>query len=95
MDLPGPLAHLHEHQRAVLAISRADGRPQVSSVVVADADEGLVVITSRERCGSAWSGPLPTSAGSRARDGGPTPQLHLTQRCGLCLVKEPTPLPAA
>jgi PPOX class probable F420-dependent enzyme len=48
MDVPGALAYLREHHRAVLATSRADGRPQLSPVVVAVDDDGLVAISSRE-----------------------------------------------
>jgi len=48
MDVPGALAYLREHHRAVLATTRADGRPQLSPVVVAVDDEGFVAISSRE-----------------------------------------------
>jgi PPOX class probable F420-dependent enzyme len=48
MDVPGALAYLREHHRAVLATTRADGRPQLSPVVAAVDGDGLIAISSRE-----------------------------------------------
>jgi PPOX class probable F420-dependent enzyme len=39
---------LREHHRAVLATTRADGRPQLSPVSVGIDDEGYAVISTRE-----------------------------------------------
>jgi PPOX class probable F420-dependent enzyme len=39
---------LRAHHRAVLATSRADGRPQLSPVTVTADDEGRVLISTRE-----------------------------------------------
>jgi len=41
-------AFLHSHHRAVLATTRADGRPQLSPVVCAVGADGRVLISTRE-----------------------------------------------
>jgi PPOX class probable F420-dependent enzyme len=48
VDVAGALAYLRDHHRAVLATTRADGRPQLSPVAAAVDADGLVVISSRE-----------------------------------------------
>ena len=46
---PGPAAgFLRAHHRAVLATSRADGRPQLSPVLCVADDEGRILISTRE-----------------------------------------------
>lgn len=48
MDPDRARDHLRRHHRAVLATRRADGRAQLSPVVAAVDDDGLVVISTRE-----------------------------------------------
>jgi PPOX class probable F420-dependent enzyme len=48
MELSTAREFLRTHHRAVLATSRADGRPQLSPVAVAVDDEGRVLISTRE-----------------------------------------------
>ncbi len=48
MDIGRAVSFLSGHPRAVLATSRADGRPQLSPVVAAVDDDGRVLISTRE-----------------------------------------------
>jgi PPOX class probable F420-dependent enzyme len=48
MDPDAARAFLRAHHRAVLATFRADGRPQLSPVTAAVADDGRVLISTRE-----------------------------------------------
>jgi PPOX class probable F420-dependent enzyme len=48
MDLGTAREFLRAHHRAVLATSRADGRPQLSPVTATVDDEGRVLISTRE-----------------------------------------------
>lgn len=48
MDIGRATSFLSSHPRAVLATTRADGRPQLSPVVVAVDDEGRVLVSTRE-----------------------------------------------
>ena len=48
MDLGQAADFLRAHHRAVLATSRADGRPQLSPVLCVADDEGRVLISTRE-----------------------------------------------
>ena len=48
MDLGQAADFLRSHHRAVLATSRADGRPQLSPVLCVADDEGRVLISTRE-----------------------------------------------
>ncbi len=48
MDIARATAFLSKNPRAVLATMRADGRPQLSPVVVAVDDDGRVLISTRE-----------------------------------------------
>ncbi len=48
MDIARAVSFLTGHPRAVLATTRADGRPQLSPVVVAVDDDGRVLISTRE-----------------------------------------------
>ena len=48
MDIERAAAFLREHHRAVLATTRADGRPQLSPVSVGVDDAGRVLISTRE-----------------------------------------------
>ncbi len=48
MDLRQATEFLRAHHRAVLATSRADGRPQLSPVLCVPDDEGRVLISTRE-----------------------------------------------
>src|ERR1700752_5232488 len=48
MDLGQATDFLRTHHRAVLATSRADGRPQLSPVLCAADDEGRVLVSTRE-----------------------------------------------
>ena len=48
MDLGQAADFLGSHHRAVLATTRADGRPQLSPVLSAADDEGRVLISTRE-----------------------------------------------
>ena len=48
MELSTARDFLRAHHRAVLATSRADGRPQLSPVAAAVDDEGRVLISTRE-----------------------------------------------
>jgi PPOX class probable F420-dependent enzyme len=48
VDAQRAAAFLREHPRVVLATFRADGRPQLSPVLVAVDDDGRVVVSTRE-----------------------------------------------
>jgi PPOX class probable F420-dependent enzyme len=48
MDLERAREFLRAHHRAILATTRADGRPQMSPVVCAVDDEGRVMVSTRE-----------------------------------------------
>ena len=48
MDISLATSFLSSHPRAVLATTRADGRPQLSPVVAAVDDAGRVLISTRE-----------------------------------------------
>jgi PPOX class probable F420-dependent enzyme len=48
MDLAQAADFLRAHHRAVLATSRADGRPQLSPVLCVADDEGRILISTRE-----------------------------------------------
>ena len=48
MDIGRATSFLSSHPRAVLATTRTDGRPQLSPVVAAVADDGRVLISTRE-----------------------------------------------
>ena len=48
MDLGQAADFLRAHHRAVLATSRADGRPQLSPVLCVADDEGRILISTRE-----------------------------------------------
>jgi PPOX class probable F420-dependent enzyme len=48
MDLGQAADFLRSHHRAVLATTRADGRPQLSPVLCVADDEGRVLISTRE-----------------------------------------------
>ncbi|HEY2640325.1 MAG TPA: PPOX class F420-dependent oxidoreductase [Streptosporangiaceae bacterium] len=48
MDIARAVSFLSSHPRAVLATTRADGRPQLSPVVVAVDDDGRALISTRE-----------------------------------------------
>ncbi len=48
MDLDTARKFLRAHHRAVLATSRADGRPQLSPVIATVDDDGRVLISTRE-----------------------------------------------
>ncbi|MFN2517612.1 MAG: PPOX class F420-dependent oxidoreductase [Jatrophihabitantaceae bacterium] len=48
MDIAAAQHFLRENHHAVLATSRADGRPQLSPVTVAIDDAGRVIISTRE-----------------------------------------------
>ena len=48
MDLEQATEFLRAHHRAVLATSRADGRPQLSPVLCVPDDEGRILISTRE-----------------------------------------------
>ncbi len=48
MDIDRAVAFLREHHRAVLATTRADGRPQLSPVSVGVDDANRVLISTRE-----------------------------------------------
>jgi PPOX class probable F420-dependent enzyme len=48
VDLGAAREFLHAHHRAVLATSRADGRPQLSPVLCAVDENGRVLISTRE-----------------------------------------------
>jgi PPOX class probable F420-dependent enzyme len=48
MDLDHARQFIRENHRAVLATSRRDGRPQLSPVACGVAEDGAVVISSRE-----------------------------------------------
>ncbi len=48
MDVDQARAFLQENHRAVLATQRSDGRPQLSPVAAVVADDGRVLISSRE-----------------------------------------------
>ena len=48
MDLDEARDYLRAHHRAVLATLRRDGTPQMSPVMCAVADDGAVVVSSRE-----------------------------------------------
>ncbi len=70
MDLDDARAYVRDHSHAVLTTVRKDGSPQLSPVDVSLADDGTVVISSREtaykvknlrRDGRAWVCVLPDS----------------------------------
>jgi PPOX class probable F420-dependent enzyme len=48
VDIASATGFLAAHPRAVLATSRADGRPQLSPVLVAVDDAGRILISTRE-----------------------------------------------
>jgi PPOX class probable F420-dependent enzyme len=48
VDITSATSFLSDHPRAVLATVRADGRPQLSPVVVAVDDDGRLLISTRE-----------------------------------------------
>ncbi len=48
MDIPAAQEFLRHNNRAVLATTRIDGRPQLSPVTVAVDGEGRVIISTRE-----------------------------------------------
>ena len=48
MDVEQATEFLRAHHRAVLATSRADGRPQLSPVLCVPDDEGRILISTRE-----------------------------------------------
>jgi PPOX class probable F420-dependent enzyme len=48
VEIGRALSFLAKHPRAVLATTRADGRPQLSPVVAAVDDEGRVLVSTRE-----------------------------------------------
>jgi PPOX class probable F420-dependent enzyme len=48
IDVPTALTFLRDNHRAVLATTRADGRPQMSPVVATVDADGLIAISSRE-----------------------------------------------
>lgn len=48
MDIDAALEFLGNNHRAVLATTRADGRPQLSPIVAGPGSEGTVFISSRE-----------------------------------------------
>lgn len=48
MQIERAVSFLAKNPRAVLATTRADGRPQLSPVVVAVDDEGRVLVSTRE-----------------------------------------------
>jgi PPOX class probable F420-dependent enzyme len=48
LDIDRAVAFLREHHRAVLATTRADGRPQLSPVSVGVDDAGRVLVSTRE-----------------------------------------------
>jgi len=48
VDTARAVSFLNGHPRAVLATTRADGRPQLSPIVVAVDDQGRVLISTRE-----------------------------------------------
>jgi PPOX class probable F420-dependent enzyme len=48
MDLERAREFLRVHHRAVLATSRADGRPQLSPITVGVGDDGRVLVSTRQ-----------------------------------------------
>jgi PPOX class probable F420-dependent enzyme len=48
VDIEHAVSFLAKHPRAVLATTRADGRPQLSPIVAAVDDHGRVLISTRE-----------------------------------------------
>jgi PPOX class probable F420-dependent enzyme len=48
VDIASATGFLAAHPRAVLATTRADGRPQLSPVLVAVDDDGRILISTRE-----------------------------------------------
>jgi PPOX class probable F420-dependent enzyme len=48
VDIASATSYLSGHPRAVLATTRADGRPQLSPVLVAVDDDGRLLISTRE-----------------------------------------------
>jgi PPOX class probable F420-dependent enzyme len=48
LDVPTALAFLRDNPRAILATTRADGRPQLSPIVASVDAEGQIAISSRE-----------------------------------------------
>jgi PPOX class probable F420-dependent enzyme len=49
MDLEAARRFLRHHHRGVLATARSDGTPQMSPVLVGVDDDGMLVISTRER----------------------------------------------
>ena len=49
MDLQAARQFLRHHHRGVLATNRSDGTPQMSPVLVGVDDDGMLVISTRER----------------------------------------------
>jgi PPOX class probable F420-dependent enzyme len=49
MDLEAAREFVRHHHRGVLATTRADGTPQMSPVVVGVDEDGMLVISTRER----------------------------------------------
>jgi PPOX class probable F420-dependent enzyme len=48
VDIERAVEFLRGHHRAILATTRSDGRPQLSPVLTAVDDQGLVLISTRE-----------------------------------------------
>ncbi len=48
MDLDHARAYIRDNHHAVMATTRTDGRPQLTPVVCAVDDDGLVVVSTRE-----------------------------------------------
>jgi PPOX class probable F420-dependent enzyme len=48
LDVPTALGFLREHSHAILATTRADGRPQMSPIVASVDADGQIAISSRE-----------------------------------------------
>jgi PPOX class probable F420-dependent enzyme len=48
LDVPTALTFLRAHSHAILATSRADGRPQLSPIVASVDADGQIAISSRE-----------------------------------------------
>jgi PPOX class probable F420-dependent enzyme len=48
LDVPTALTFLRDHSHAILATTRADGRPQMSPIVASVDADGQIAISSRE-----------------------------------------------
>ena len=48
LDVPTALTFLRDHSHAILATTRADGRPQLSPIVASVDADGQIAISSRE-----------------------------------------------